>query len=121
LKKNVILVSASSSDREFSAVHLRSNLPSNTNCHENFLINDIILINCGFPINFAAEYREIDIDKLQLTRSLLLAAILQAYNHSNSKQKDFIDLDMENQRDIVRRFLSIYGLGKLESREKLAV
>ena len=121
LKKSVILVSASSSDREFNAAHLRRGLFSIKNCHADLFAEDINLINCGFPINFAAEYREIDSDELQLTRSLLLAAILQAYNHADVSCKGFINLDMENQRDIVQKYLSIFGYGKLENREKIAV
>ncbi len=121
LKKNVILVSASSSDREFNAVNLRNKMPLVTDCHENLFIGGICLINCGFPINFSSEFKIIDSDELQLTRSLLLAAILQADNHSNFTKKDFIALDIENQRDIIQKYLSIFAKDKLVEREKLAV
>jgi S-adenosylhomocysteine hydrolase len=108
LKKNVILVSASSSDREFNAVNLRSKLSQITDCHANPFIEGIHLINCGFPINFASEYREIDIDELQLTRSLLLVAILQAAAYSGSLKNRFVPLDEENQREIVQKYLSLF-------------
>ncbi len=119
LKKNVVLVSASSSDREFDAVHLRNKLSSVGNCHKNLFVDGMYLINCGFPINFAEEFREIDSDDLQLTRSLLLAAILQASSHFKTKDKGFIPLDVENQRDIVQKYLSIFPSKKLHKREKL--
>lgn len=121
LKKNVILVSASSSDREFDGANLRNRIPLITDCHENPFIGDICLINCGFPINFSSEFRTIDSDELQLTRSLLLAAVLQADNHSDFTKKGFIALDIENQREILQKYLSIFTRGRLVEREKLAV
>lgn len=121
LKKNVILVSASSSDREFDAINLRNKLPLVTNCHENLLSSGIYLVNCGFPINFAAEYREIDTDELQLTRSLLLASILQAYSHFGLSKRRFIPLDVENQREILQRYFTIFAPKKFEGTEQLAI
>lgn len=109
LKKNVILVSASSSDREFNAVHLRNKLPVTIDCHKNMVIDGIHLINCGFPINFSSEFRAIDSEELQLTRSLLLAAILQANNHSDFTRKKFIPLDIENQKAIIQQYLFIFN------------
>lgn len=109
LKKNVILMSASSSDREFDAVSLRNKIPLITDCHENLCIAGIYLINCGFPINFSSEYRAIDIYDLQLTRSLLLSAILQADSCHDFTPKGFIPLDIENQRDIIQKYLSIFA------------
>jgi S-adenosylhomocysteine hydrolase len=113
LKENVILVSASSSDREFQAVALRSKLPKVIDCHQNLFVNGICLINCGFPINFDAEYREIDCDELQLTRSLLLAAILQASHMTDFSTKGFVPLDIENQRDIVQQFQVLFAPEKV--------
>jgi S-adenosylhomocysteine hydrolase len=52
LKKNVYLISASSSDREFSAVNLRNKISVNSDCHQSFHVNHINLINSGFPLNF---------------------------------------------------------------------
>jgi S-adenosylhomocysteine hydrolase len=114
LKKPAILVSASSSDREFNAVNLRTRLPKVKNCHQNLFVDDICLINCGFPINFDAEFREIDSDDLQLTRALLLAAILQAHCHSDHTVKGFIPLDIENQREIVQKYLKMFVNEHLE-------
>lgn len=121
LKKNALLISASSSDREFSAVSLRQKLPIVTDCHKNLLINGIYLINCGFPINFSSRFRDIDSDKLQLTRSLLLTSILQANNHSDFLNKGFISLDIENQKDIIKKYLSIFPSKKISEREKLVI
>lgn len=109
LKENVILVSTSSSDREFSAVSLRNKLPHVINCHSNLFIDGVYLINCGFPINFAEEYREVDVDELQLTRSLILASLLQACNYVDSPKKGFISMNLGNQRKIVQKYLSIFA------------
>ena len=106
LKSNAVLVSASSSDREFNAVFLRKKVPSDNNCHQHLNIEGKWLINCGFPINFSSDFRSIDCDKLQLTRSLLLTAILQADAQENLKT-GFIALDHENQRDIIQQFLHL--------------
>jgi hypothetical protein len=50
-----------------------------------------------------------------------LAAVLQADNHSDFNKKGFIALDIDNQRDIIQKYLSIFAKGKLIEREKLAV
>ena len=121
LKKDVILVSSSSSDREFDAASLRNRIPLITDCHENPFIGDICLINCGFPINFSSEFRTIDSDELQLTRSLLLAAVLQAENHSDFTKKGFIALAIENQREILQKYLSIFARDRMLEMEKLTV
>ena len=109
LKKHVVLVSASSSDREFNAVHLRKKIPEISDCHRHLLIQDRWLANCGFPINFSSDFKEIDCDKLQLTRSLLLLAILQAATSPNTIKKDFIPLCINRQQKIVQAFQSLFA------------
>lgn len=52
LKPGVVLASASSSDREFPAVHLRHLANNIINCHTDINVNNLHLLNCGFPINF---------------------------------------------------------------------
>lgn len=109
LKKNAILVSASSSDREFKSQSLRKRIPLVRNCHQHLLIEDKWLINCGFPINFSSHFKEIDLDELQLTRSLLLSAILQATKGLDiTAHKRFVSLDPENQRDILLKYYSLF-------------
>ncbi len=78
LSSNTTLVSASSSDREFDAVHLRKQLPSNTSCHEDITVNDLLLVNSGFPVNFDGGRENIDPELIQLTIALITAGILQA-------------------------------------------
>jgi S-adenosylhomocysteine hydrolase len=107
LKKNAILASASSSDREFDAVYLRRKINKPlTDCHQDLFIDNIYLLNCGFPVIFDTSFDVIDTDEFQLTRSLLLSGILQAATYRES-EKGFISLDPEDQRELIQKFLSI--------------
>ncbi len=92
LKKPVILSSISSSDRELDAAYLRRSQEKTHNCHADLYIDGITLLNCGFPINFDADYRAIDTDEFQLTRSIILGAICHAYKTATDVAK-FIELD----------------------------
>jgi S-adenosylhomocysteine hydrolase len=82
LKKSVKLISFSSSDREFDAVHFRKMLPINTNCHADLLSENFQLYNSGFPIPFNGDYDHIDKKEFILTRSILTAAIFQIFIHN---------------------------------------
>ena len=108
LKKDVLLVSASSSDREFNANELRKKIPPVSDCHKHLFINNKWLINCGFPINFSSQFRTIDCDELQLTRSLLLASILQAVSNVDNSKTGFIPLNINNQEDILKNYYTLY-------------
>lgn len=119
LKKNAILVSASSSDREFNAKELRKKIPHVKDPHQHLMIKNKWLINCGFPINFSSNFRAIDCDELQLTRSLLLASILQAVNDIDNPKSGLIPLDLENQRDILEKYYSLFT--KEMPKEKIAL
>jgi hypothetical protein len=78
LKPNTFLVSVSSSDREFQAVELRKQIAVSNNCHEHLRINNINLINSGFPLNFyGSDYDNIPLHDIQLTVALLFAGICQ--------------------------------------------
>lgn len=77
-QKNTTLVCASSSDREFDAVHLRRQIPANFSCFSDLEVNDLLLINSGFPVNFDGERENIEPELIQLTIALITAGILQA-------------------------------------------
>jgi len=111
LKKGAVLVSASSSDREFQAVSCRKQLPRTSDCHADIEIGHLRLLNGGFPLNFDGKIHSVPPHSIQLTRALLTAAILQAYDLSNDAVEDssrFINLDPEVQRDLVREFQRIH-------------
>lgn len=107
LKKECVLFSASSSDREFDAVHIRKKSANIKNCHDDIEIEGITLLNCGFPINFDGARNSVVPSKIQFTRALLVAAILQACETSEGSL-DIIPLDIEMQRDIVSKYLQLY-------------
>ncbi len=104
-KKGAILASASSSDTEFPAVNLRKKTIRTYDCHQTISVDDIILLNSGFPINFDGSKDSVPPEKIQLTRSLLLVGIYQALE---SKNKGLIELNREMQGKIVQRYEEIY-------------
>lgn len=73
-----VLVSASSSDREFDAVQFRKLLPLINDCHQDLFVEDKLLVRSGFPVNFDGERENIDPEKIQLTIALITAGILQS-------------------------------------------
>lgn len=107
LKKPVTLISASSSDREFDAVHLRRRIKKTTSCHEDIIIDGIYLPNCGFPINFrGSEEDSVPLSKIQLTIALLFIGVCQAV-YEIPTIKNFIPLNNKLQKMILKTFKSI--------------
>ncbi len=100
-KKDVVLASASSSDIEFPALFLRKQFLRSSECHQTLSINGITLLNSGFPINFDGNKYSVSPEKIQFTRSLLLAGIHQALQ---SKESGLIELDKEMQRKIIQKY-----------------
>lgn len=102
LNKKCVLISASSSDREFSAVHLRRKLDTKINdCHKNIKYNGVCLLNNGFPINFDGKEHSLPAEQAQLTRALLAAAVFQGIIQ---KGKGVKDLDLNTQILIAKQF-----------------
>ena len=91
--KNAVLVSMSSSDREFDSVHLRKKIRSNCDCHRDLLIENRLLVNSGFPVNFDGDRENIETDKIQLTIALIAAGILQALEPSCYVQNRLLPLE----------------------------
>jgi S-adenosylhomocysteine hydrolase len=78
LDKKIILASCSSSDIEFGYETLRLKAPETVNCHNALKIENMYLLNCGFPINFNGGNEDsIPLEKFQITKALLMAGILQ--------------------------------------------
>lgn len=76
LKKGTVLVSVSSSDREFPATFFPHPIPDD--CHADLEMGGIRLLNSGFPINFDGSEHSLPPEEAQLTRSLLLAGVCEA-------------------------------------------
>lgn len=107
LKKGSILFSASSSDREFDGAYFRQKASKPRHCHQDIEASGIHLLNCGFPINFYGGRHSVAPSKIQLTRALLLSALLQACGTSRT-DPEIIPLDIEVQREIITRYLELY-------------
>lgn len=105
LKKGAILVSVSSSDREFSSSNLRKILPKNNDCHKNLIINGITLVNSGFPVNFDGLKHSAKPELIQLTRALIFSGVCLANKESYSNS--LIDLDKDIQEKLVKEFKSM--------------
>lgn len=102
LKKDVILVSVSSSDREFCAVNLRRTIPRTGNCHKNIYVQNIHLLNCGFPINFDGGENSVSPEKIQLTRALILASVYLA--KVKKYKRGVVPFDRGVQEKIINEF-----------------
>jgi len=105
LKKDVVLVSISSSDREFSAVNLRKMHKKIKNCHKNIKVENINLLNCGFPINFDGDENSVAPKDIQITLSLIFSAICLAVKEPYGE--GLIELDKNIQKKIANEFNKI--------------
>ena len=103
LKKGCILASASSSDREFDSVFIRAKNPAFYNCFQDVDNGHVTLLNSGFPINFDGKRHSIAPEKIQITRALLTAGILQALDLAG-KAQNMVDLNAIHQAAIVAEF-----------------
>lgn len=102
LKKEAILVSVSSSDREFAACNLRLLTDKYKKCHKNIKIRDIYLLNSGFPLTFSEYKIGLEAKKIQITRALIFSAIYLA--NSRKYPKGIVNLNDSIQKLIIRKF-----------------
>ncbi len=105
ISKGTILVSVSSSDREFDSVHLRKQIIENDVCHQDLSINDVLLVNSGFPVNFDGARENIKPELIQLTIALITGGILQARSLPTSTSSEIIPVFSSIEKKIVNEFL----------------
>lgn len=74
LRYPIYLVSASSSDREFSATSYRKK--SESNIHSDIRFDNIVFVNNGFPINFEINRPKEGIEWIERTICLILGSVL---------------------------------------------
>jgi len=108
LQENTMLISCSSSDREFGWRILKERYPWDIiDCHKDLeLDRGIILVNGGFPINFNWEEHSVPPKKIQLTRALIMAAIL-SWARTGESLKWPHPLEQEVHDSIMEEFLKI--------------
>ncbi|RJQ18180.1 hypothetical protein C4573_00475 [Candidatus Woesearchaeota archaeon] len=104
IKKGAVLVSVSSSDREFDAVHLRIKNPQNCSPHRDFYVDGLHLLNAGFPITFDGGVHAAKPEKIQLTQALMLLGCYQAITATT---KGILDLDKDMSGQILEQYLRI--------------
>lgn len=118
LKKDVILASVSSSDREFGASYLRKKTNQTHCCHENLSIDNIHLLNCGFPVNFqGADEDTIPLEKIQLTIALLFSAACQG-GSLEDLNSGLISLDSKSQKMILSEMSLLELTYNMQSRNQ---
>ncbi len=105
LKNGATLVSVSSSDREFDAVHFRKLSKKIYNTHDDITYKNIKLLNCGFPLNFSGEDSvSVPLHKIQLVCALLMLGVCELAK-CDTKQKDFVQLNKDLAQRITNQFI----------------
>jgi len=110
LKKDVILVSASSSDREFSAFKIRKMTKKNRVIHKDYHVQNIYLLNSGFPVCFTGSVHSSPPREIQLTIALLFSGVCQGL--IKKYPKGFINLDEKIQENIIKEYYRIINFHK---------
>lgn len=113
LKPGAHLISVSSSDREFPSVKLRCLVPISYEPHINVSIDNVHLVNSGFPINFDGGNKSLPEEKVQLVVAIMLASIYEA--QQNQMANGFNDLDLNLQKQIVNEFNNIIETARDEN------
>lgn len=93
LDKDFILVSTSSSDREFMSHKLKvlqDKADQDRDGYHSIIYCNITLLNSGYPINFDGKKKNIPIDKIQITLALLAAGVCQIGSELNQGLKPAI-------------------------------
>ncbi len=122
VKAGCILVSTSSSDREFFSDIIRTGSPflSSNSPHKDLHISrklvqgqyvddDIHVLNSWFPLNFQWWEHSVPPEKIQLTRALLLAAILYGVKNREWLHNWFCEIPIRIQTSIVDKYREIVG------------
>src|SRR3989338_6357412 len=100
LKNRTVLITASSSDREFDSVYLRKLVKETHDPHEGIFVKGIYLLNSGFPINFIGKEIE-ELYDIQFTRALMFSALCLA--NEKTYKKGLVTLDEDIQRKIIKQ------------------
>jgi len=104
LKDNAVLVSLSSSDREFDGSYFRKLAGGNMKVHDDVTYKGISLLNCGFPLNFnGLDKVSVPLVKIQLVCALLLLGVCD-FKNCEREQKHFLQLNKELVDKIIQKF-----------------
>lgn len=104
LSNKTFLASGSSFDVEFNGIFFREQIPETTNCHSTFVTEHGILLNSGFPVNFAGGDADgIPLKDLQLTLALLLQGVAQS-DYTIQTVSKLIELDYNVENKLISHY-----------------
>jgi hypothetical protein len=83
-------------------------------CHDTVNINEVTLVNNGFPINFNGSLNSVSPKLIQLTRAMIISAIQQSLSISG---KGIINLDIKLQDLLLSNFRKIVNLDQIIERK----
>ncbi len=109
LTEGTALVSLSSSDREFDAVHLRNQSTGDIRLSENVNCAGVHLINCGFPISFQGPVDLVDPPHAYFTRALLYAGVVLA-NQLAPSNACYIEPSLDLQNELRKCFDDVFAV-----------
>jgi hypothetical protein len=95
LAYKVYLISMSSSDREFPALHIRRQGVIPEKIHSDIFWNNIVLVNNGFPITFKGSRHESTPEEIEKTIALLYGSVLSGMFTDQTYDRGFIDVPSE--------------------------
>lgn len=96
-QNEIVLVSASSSDREFPSLLIRKNASLTSDSHKEFTYNGFILPNAGFPINFDGDVQFLPLEWIQLTMALAFSSICIIASTPLRKGLNLFPIDLDNE------------------------
>jgi len=117
LKSDKLLMSVSSGDIEFKSLletcQVQRNLEVTSILEDIEVSNDagykLTILRGGTPVNFDNNIHSVLPEYIQLTRGLLLLAVMQAIKIVSKKNQDkgYIELDMKGQKILLEKFISL--------------
>lgn len=123
---NKVLISCSSEDKEYlSLLHminqysLKEHEPLDDIEYHTEFGSTIHLLRGGFPVNFDHSGESVPANDIQLTRSLVLAAVLQASEYFKGPQikKGVYALDSSYQRFVINEWLKYQDTSNIQPEE----
>lgn len=118
LRRGTVLASASSSDREFSGAYFRHGFEEKLDVHSTIAVDDIYLLNCGFPVNFNGARHSVPPHAIQLTRALLTSGILTAAATDILNTKGLVPLNSKLEESIIKQFCLMCPQSSAEKRQQ---
>ena len=89
MNPSVSLISLSSSDREFPSAFIRCQ-NNNLGIHADYFFGKQCLVNSGFPITFYGNYHELSPKLIEITCSMLYAAVLLSASKNSIRDMEYL-------------------------------